>query len=117
DTPAFEEWLLLQREVLHQQLLSTLHTLSAAYEARGDEKKALAYAQQKLSQDPYLEESHVQVMQLLIRLGHREQALVQYERCRRYLYEAFGVEPRAETQALAERLRSRDGLQAPPIHQ
>lgn len=107
DAPAFEEWLLLRRETLQHLMLSALHQLVAAYEARGNHERALEYARRKLNQDLSLEESHVQVIRILAQLGHVGQALIQYERCRQYLNEMFGMEPSLETEALVEQIRDR----------
>ncbi|RIK40703.1 MAG: hypothetical protein DCC55_14200 [Chloroflexi bacterium] len=105
DAPDFEEWLLLRRETLHHLGLLALHYLAAAYEAQGDLERALACAQRKLALDPYREETHRQVMRLLARSGYTSQALAQYESCRRLLRNEVGVEPDAETIALAEQIR------------
>jgi WD40 repeat protein/DNA-binding SARP family transcriptional activator len=117
DTPAFEEWLLLRRESLHQQALATLDRLVLAYAGRGDDQQALRYASQQLAFDPSREAAHRQVMRLLARLGLHDQALAQYESCRRILREQLGVEPDVETAALAEQIRSYTGpdkLKLPP---
>jgi predicted ATPase/DNA-binding SARP family transcriptional activator len=106
DAPEFEEWLLLRRETLHHLGLLALHHLAAAYEVQGDLERALHYAQRKLALDPYREEAHQQVMRLLAGSGYTSQALAQYETCRRLLRNEVGVEPDAETVALAEQIRS-----------
>jgi DNA-binding SARP family transcriptional activator/predicted ATPase len=106
DAPAFEEWLLLRRETLHHLALLTLHHLAAAAETQGQLEQALVYAQRKLALDPYREETHQQVIRLFARSGLISQALAQYETCRRLLREEVGVEPDAETVALAAQIRS-----------
>ena len=47
-------------------------------------------------------------MRLLVRLGQRNQALQQYETCRRLLREELGVEPDPATVALYEQIRRGD---------
>jgi len=106
DAPEFEEWLLLRRETLHHLGLLALHRLAGAYEAQADLDRALHYAQRKLALDPYREETHQQVMRLLARNGYTSRALAQYETCRRLLRNEVGVEPDAETIALAEQIRA-----------
>ena len=106
DAPEFEEWLLLHRETLNHLGLMTLHHLAAAYEAQGDLKLALHYAQRQLALDPYREETHRQIMRLLARSGYAGRALAQYETCRRLLRDEVGVEPDAETIALAAQIRA-----------
>ncbi|MCB0183117.1 MAG: hypothetical protein KDE31_02575, partial [Caldilineaceae bacterium] len=58
DAPAFEEWLLLRREVLHQQALVAMHMLTTAYETAGNYERAHAMAGRLLTLDPYREETH-----------------------------------------------------------
>ncbi|MCL4860140.1 MAG: tetratricopeptide repeat protein [Caldilineaceae bacterium] len=105
DAPGFEEWLLLRRETLHHLGMLAIHHLAAAYETQGDLERALSCAQRKLALDLYREETHRQVMRLLARSGYTSQALAQYETCRRLLRNEVGVEPDAETIALAEQIR------------
>ncbi|MCB0128381.1 MAG: hypothetical protein KDE58_39210, partial [Caldilineaceae bacterium] len=65
DAPTFEEWLLLRREVLHQQALVALHMLTTAYETAGHYERAHGMAGRLLTLDPYREETHRQIMRLL----------------------------------------------------
>ncbi|MFN8489016.1 MAG: BTAD domain-containing putative transcriptional regulator [Caldilineaceae bacterium] len=106
DAPAFEEWLLLRRETLHQQALATLHTLVQAHEQRGNDLEAHRYASRQLALDPYQEEAHRQLMRILARRGLRTEALAQYETCRRLLREQLNVAPDLETMALVEQIRA-----------
>lgn len=105
DAPAFEEWLLLRREMLHQQALIALHSLAAAWEQRGDYDQAHLYASRQLALDPYREEAHRQLMWILALRGLRGAALVQYERCRQLLADELGVEPDTATTALYLQIR------------
>ncbi len=93
DAPAFEEWLLVRRETLHQQALTALHTLATACEQRGDHQQAHLYARRLLALDPWREESHRQLMRILARLGLHSEALAQYDTCRRLLRQELGSEP------------------------
>lgn len=106
DAPDFEEWLLLRREALHQQLLAALGSLIHAYEQRGDQPQAHTYASRQMALDPYREEAHRQLMLILARRGLVTEALAQYERCRRLLLEELGVELAFETVALYDQIRN-----------
>ena len=53
DAPAFEEWLLLRRELLHQRALMAFHMLSTAYETAGSYDRAYTLAGRLLIHDPY----------------------------------------------------------------
>lgn len=120
DAPAFEEWLLLRRETLHQQVLASLHRLVQAYEQR-DDLQAHHYASQQLLLEPSREESHRQLMRILARRGLYREALAQYESCRRLLDSELGAEPSVETMALYQQIRDgkldkapNDALLPPP---
>ncbi|MEZ4866162.1 MAG: BTAD domain-containing putative transcriptional regulator [Caldilineaceae bacterium] len=104
DAPPFEEWLLLRRELLHQQALMALYRLVTAHESAGCYEQAHTVAGRLLTLDPYREESYRQVMRLLARMGQPRQALQQLEQLRRVLHEELGVEPAAETVALAKQI-------------
>lgn len=106
DAPAFEEWLLLRRETLHQQALAALHSLVLAYEQRGEDPQAHLYASRQLVLDPYREEAHRQLMRILVRRGLYAEALAQFDACRRLLRADLGVEPDVETVALYEQIRT-----------
>jgi WD40 repeat protein/DNA-binding SARP family transcriptional activator len=106
DAPAFEEWLLLHREMLHQQALMALQTLASACEQRGDDRQAHLYTRRQLAMDPWREETHRQLMRILARLGLYGEALAQYEACRRMLQQELGVEPDGATVALYEQIRA-----------
>jgi DNA-binding SARP family transcriptional activator len=103
---------LLRRETLHYQALLALTELATAWEAQGDFERSHTYCSRALALDPLREELHRQQMRLLVRLGRRNQALQQYESCRRLLHEEMGIEPDAETVALYEQIRR--GALPPP---
>lgn len=113
DAPAFEEWLLLQREYLHHRAVSVVTQLAAAHEALGDDAAAHAFAVRLLALDPYQEEAHRQVMRVLARQGMLKQALAQYDALRGLLQDELGVAPAEETTALARRV-SAGGFDSPP---
>jgi len=117
--PAFEEWMLLERERLKDMALRALQTLTRYYAARRDYASGLECASRLLALDPWREEAHQQMMRLLAQTGQRSAALAQYETCRRLLREELGVEPMAETVALYESIREAtltppDNLPSPP---
>ena len=115
DAAAFEEWLLLRRELLHQQALMALHTLADVYERRGDDQRAHLHASRKLALDPSREEAHRQLMRILARRGQFGEAIAQYHTCRRLLREGLDVEPDGETRALYDQIRS-GAFSRGPLH-
>ncbi|MFQ6059295.1 MAG: tetratricopeptide repeat protein [Anaerolineae bacterium] len=108
DCPAFEEWVMIERERLRQMALQALHSLAAHHAARGEYAAGIDYAIRLLTLDPWREEAHWQMMLLLALSGQHSAALVQYETCRRILADELGVEPTEETTALYERIRARE---------
>lgn len=106
DSPAFEEWILVQREQYRLRMVDALHRLAAHYEDQRAYDRALAAARRALTLEPWDEAAHRQVMRGLAFGGQRSLALAQYETCRRLLRQELGVEPSQETTALAEAIRS-----------
>jgi DNA-binding SARP family transcriptional activator len=105
DSTPFEEWALLKREYYDRLMLSALHRLAAAHEARGEFTQALALAWRQVELEPWHEEAQQQLMRLLALSGQRSAALAQYEACRRTLTKELGVEPSHETTSLYEQIR------------
>ncbi|HRQ40876.1 MAG TPA: tetratricopeptide repeat protein [Chloroflexota bacterium] len=105
DAPAFEEWLLLQRERLYQRQLATLSQLAAAYEQQKAFEAAYRYALWQIEIEPWREEAHRLAMRLLARNGQHSQAMAQYESCRQILAAELGIEPAAETVQLWQQIK------------
>jgi DNA-binding SARP family transcriptional activator len=108
DSPAFEEWLLLNRERLRRLVTDALHRLAEGHEQAGQYEPALRHAWRQVELDPWREKAHRQLMRLLTLSGQRGAALAQYETCRSLLAEELGVEPGEETTRLYQKIR--DGV-------
>ncbi len=104
--PTFEEWALLQRGRLREQVLQALQTLANAYTQQADCNRAIATIQQLLALEPWREAAHCQIMRLYAQSGQRAAALAQYESCRQVLADELAVAPDAETMALAAAIRT-----------
>lgn len=104
DAPAFEEWLLVRREVLQQQTILTFRTLAVEHEHKGDYERAYNVARHLLAIDPYREDTVRQVMRLLACTGQPDQALRQLDQLRQLLHTDLGVEPSTETLTLAQQI-------------
>ena len=100
DAIAFEEWLLVERERLHQQAMLALAQLATAHEQRSEFALADRFAARQLALEPWREEVHRQRMRLLALSGQRSQALAQYAQCRRILEQELGIAPSPETEQL-----------------
>lgn len=105
NAPAFEAWVLAQREQIHTLVATALFTLVNAYAQQTEYAAALAANRRLLLLEPWSEPAHRQQMLLLAQTGERAAALAQYELCQRLLAAEFGVAPLAETTALYEQIR------------
>ncbi len=79
----FGIWLVGERERWRQRVVRVLDELVTHHSRRGEYAQSLRFAQRLLTLEPWREETHRQVMRLLVRNGQRETALAQYEACRR----------------------------------
>jgi len=105
--PAFEEWLVAERERLRELALQALARLTAHHERAGAADAAIQYASRLLTLDPLQEPAHRALMRLYDRSGRRGAALRQYARCAEVLRRELSAEPELETRALYESLLAR----------
>jgi WD40 repeat protein/serine/threonine protein kinase/DNA-binding SARP family transcriptional activator len=105
DASLFDDWLLIERQHLRQELEGALERLVDGHSARGKYKRAIGCAQRWLSLDPLREAAHRSLMRLYAWDGDRAAALRQYQECVQVLAEELGVEPAAETVRLYEQIR------------
>jgi DNA-binding SARP family transcriptional activator/predicted ATPase len=106
DAPAFEEWVLVERERLRLLALKGLSHLAEAARQRGDFRESIRATRRILTLEPWQEEAHRQMMWLLAYSGQRSAALAQYETCRRLLAEELGVEPAPAMVELYEQIKA-----------
>ncbi|MFO7696172.1 MAG: BREX system ATP-binding domain-containing protein, partial [Anaerolineae bacterium] len=104
DSPAFEEWLLLQRERFGRLVVDALRGL-ASPGASCDASVPLQAARQWVELDPLDDEARRALMRALASSGHRGAALAQFERFADTLAGELGVDPEPATVALAEGIR------------
>ena len=105
DAPAFDDWLLVERERLRDQLILGLQSLLGWHLSRRDFAAGAACANRLLALEPWNEVAHRGLMRLLVQADQRAAALTQYESCCRILANELGVEPIPETKLLYQRLR------------
>jgi DNA-binding SARP family transcriptional activator len=112
----FDDWQLIVREQLHEQLMAALATLQLRYTEQGQWANLANAARRQLALVPWLEAAHRNLMQALAAQGQTQAALEQYARCCAILEEELGVEPALATQEIAARLRSGRPAATPPRH-
>ena len=116
DAPELQGWLDLQRERLHQRFAGMAEAQAGLLEAAGELRGALELWQMLLRGDELHERWHAEAIRLHLRLGDREAALKQFERCQRVLQAELGLAPLPETLRLAQearRARPAPGLPTP----
>jgi len=95
----------IERERLHVLHLTVLARLADYHFARGEYDAARDYGQRLLASDPCREDAHRLLMRCYMRLGHRAEALRQYQLCAQILQSEFDAAPEAATTALFEQVR------------
>ncbi len=98
----YETWCLGTRERIRSLRLAIHGTL--VDRLRDDPESALPYAFDRVALDPFSDEAHLAVMELLADAGRVQQALELYERYRRTLADELGVSPSEELETARRRL-------------
>ncbi len=115
DSVEFDEWQILQTEILRRELIDALRWLVMGRTANGELNLAIDFARRWLVLDPINEAAHRFLMQLYAWSGQRSEALRQYQDCVRILEQELGVPPLDETAALYEHIRSQNDLPTPVL--
>jgi TolB-like protein/Tfp pilus assembly protein PilF len=111
--PAFEEWLLVERQRLRHLFEEALTRQIAHSMADGARERAAAAARRLLALDPLREEACRALMQVHADGGETAQALKLYEALRDRLHGELGVKPAAETTQLHEAILNRRAAPEP----
>jgi predicted ATPase/DNA-binding SARP family transcriptional activator len=102
----FEDWMLREQDRLQRLNAAALHDLVAYYLERGEHSTGIEHAAHLLQLDHLNEDTHRQLMHLLVLSGQRRAALEQYETCRRVLKSELRTEPGTAITQLYESIRS-----------
>lgn len=105
DTVAFDEWLVVEQQARHGQILEVLAMLVEHHRGLKNYERVERYARQQTQLEPWLEGAHRALMWALAMQGRRTAALAQYEICRQSLEETLHVPPEAATRELYEQIR------------
>ena len=100
----FNEWLIVTRERLRQEVLAAHERLCGLYAAQESWPKGIEVARRWVALAPFREEAHRWLMQMLAQNGQVTAAWQAYHTCCQILEEELGVEPEAETTTLAQQL-------------
>ena len=105
DASGFEDWLTVERAGWARRQVEVLLRHADDLERRGFATNAMQAAERALELEPASEPAIRMVMRNLALLGDRAAAIARFHRFRAGLTGLLGMEPDAETVALAERLR------------
>lgn len=114
-SPAFDEWVRLQRAWLRREALWDLDALTNQALDVADAPRALAFAQRQLAIDPLREEAHCQRMAAFVLQGRRNEALAHYEQLVDLLRRELDVAPSPAAAALCAELRREDSTATQPL--
>ena len=104
----FRQWLARERIRLKERLSGSLDAVLLKMDRPGcDPNQLAAIARRLISFDPAHQGASRALMRALAKLGERDQALREYERCREALMTAFRVKPAIESERLYDSLRAR----------
>ncbi len=112
DSANFDDWQLLQGEVLQRELAGALERLERWHSAQREFELAIGYARRRLALDPLDEEAHGQLMRLFAWSGRRSASRRQYEDCVKILQGELGISPQETTTKLWEAIEA--GRAPPP---
>lgn len=105
----FEDWVLLQREELHQAHLGALNQLAGLLEDARQYREAIEVINRLLRADPLNESAYRHAMHLHMLNADRANAIQVYHACAAALKQNLGIDPSSETKAAYEALiRSKD---------
>lgn len=98
------EWVIYQRENLLEMYIEALVGLGQCARARNDPREAIRTFRRALDSDPFREDIHRAIMTCYADLGEKKQVAAHLAKLRALLDEELGIEPSAETLALAASL-------------
>lgn len=111
----YDDWALPDRERLRGSFLNAVERLSELTMSRGDYETALIHSRRLTQHDPFREEGHRRVMRLAVLLGRHNDAIRQYQLCRRTLIDELNTEPSKATRELYRAtLRERESAHQGP---
>ncbi len=109
----YEEWILPFRFELQHRFVDLLERGIAYAEKEGDHRKAIAFGEQLLQEEPLREDAYASLIRLHTVIGDRAGALRVYHACATTLEQELGVAPGTEVAALYGSLLTPENRVAP----
>ena len=97
-------WVDAKRRELAEFRVRAVDVLGDACMRMGKAAEAAAWAEESVALEPYRESGYRRLMQAHVTAGNRAEALLVYERCRRFFADELGAYPSPETEAIYRRL-------------
>ena len=113
--PDLETWASYQREQLRHKYEQLLYKIVERCLASDNLHPGIDIARKLVMIKPLWEAAHRQLMLLLVRLGQRSEALIQYHRLVDLLNTEVGISPDSQTVELYDRIKS-ERLSPPRLH-
>ncbi len=104
-----QPWAAVMSERLRSKFLRSVGRLGQYWQQAGQREKALDCYQKGLEVDNLAEEFYQGLMTCHQHLGQRGEALSVYNRCKRTLAQAFGIEPSVKTDSIYRSLIRKNG--------
>lgn len=89
----YMDWALVERGRLEQMAVNAITRLAQLFQLQGRPRESAECAEKALILTPESQELHLLLMRAYIALGRPEQAVRQYEVCRKILESDLGIEP------------------------
>lgn len=102
----YEEWTIPERENLREIYIEVLESLSRIYSLNGKPKTAIELCKSILEKDNCREKVHRRLMLCYLRIGKRDRALRQFQKCTDILKRELDVSPSSGTLDLYRKIRS-----------
>jgi PAS domain S-box-containing protein len=96
-TPAFDDWLTVEREQLAADNVAAHRRLLDLHAAAGTPERAIAAASRLVEMEPFREEARRELMLLYAECGHARAAIAQYEAYAALLQAELGAAPEEAT--------------------
>ncbi|MFZ1474419.1 MAG: AAA family ATPase [Anaerolineae bacterium] len=115
DSVPFEEWQVVQQEMLHMQAVEALASLAAYHERRGEPQQTQEFARRLAALEPWHEPAQLMLIAALAASGQTAVALEQYNAFSRLLAAEFGATPSPSARGLHDRIRAHAALRDPGV--
>ena len=101
----FNDWIFYERERFQRKYIDVLYKLTYLYESNSEYNKEINLLEEMIMSNPLKEELYVQLIKVYMKLGDRNAALNQYERCCTILREELNIGPMESTKKLYDKIK------------